>query len=154
MFQRCCANGRLNYNSVLLDNSNFLVHLNTEIWSNTGHLVKYMLFPTDWKKQWLTNGLILRKWTRGVLLVVYLISKCARSQSSTPAWEMKIWHGDNMRPLNMHVLILAAPMDNWVFGSSGAWQMARELTEGTGLSVAFGQDQGYTYNYGGASTKT
>lgn len=30
--------------------------------------------------------------------------------------------GDNMRPLNMHVLILAAPVDNWVFGCS--WSSA------------------------------
>lgn len=38
-----------------------------------------------------------------------------------------------MGPFNMHVLILAALIDNWVFGSSGARQTARELTEGMGL---------------------
>lgn len=43
-----------------------------------------------------------------------------------------------MGPLNMHVLILAALIDNWLFGGSGDL----ELTEGMGLSVAFGQTQG------------
>lgn len=47
-----------------------------------------------------------------------------------------------MGALNMHVLILAALIDNWLFGGSEAQQMARELTEGIGLLVAFSQAQG------------
>lgn len=59
-----------------------------------------------------------------------------------------------MGPLNMHVLILAAPIDNWVFGGSGPRQDWRELTEVTGLCVASGQTQGSAHYYGRASAKT